>query len=278
MKRFLQYLMVSLSLVCVSLTTPATAQTGPKTLVLYDAPPGTAYEKLGLAYAIMLRNLLGHFSANVELQPIQQYSAGKLQSYTTTFYLGSYYDNQLPPTFLQEVNTTTNTVVWFKYNIWQLAWDPTYTFTQRYGMTFVGTRGLNAAPTSGNPNPGFFDTIQYKNREFVKYYHYDAGSDAVTADPDIGVMQAADTRPSTVTTVKNRSTTEVQPYVMRSGNFWYFADVPFSYIGPRDRYLVFADLLHDVLGVNHAEDHRGLVRFEDLNALVSVANMRRIQV
>ena len=42
---------------------PAQAQTvAPKTLVLYDAPPGTEFEKLGMGYAIMLRNLLGHFT------------------------------------------------------------------------------------------------------------------------------------------------------------------------------------------------------------------------
>ena len=38
---------------------------------------------------------------------------------------------------------------------------------------------------------------------------------------------------------RNPKTGETAPYVMRSGNFWYVADLPFSFIGPRDRYLVF---------------------------------------
>ena len=43
--------------------------TQPKALVLYDAPAGTEFEKLGLAYSIMLKNLLGHFNAQVEMVP-----------------------------------------------------------------------------------------------------------------------------------------------------------------------------------------------------------------
>ena len=42
----------------------AQARRPPKVLVLYDAPAGTEFEKLGMAYAIMLRNLLGHFDAH----------------------------------------------------------------------------------------------------------------------------------------------------------------------------------------------------------------------
>jgi uncharacterized protein YdaL len=64
--------------------------------------------------------------------------------------------------------------------------------------------------------------------------------------------------------------------VIRSGKFWYVADMPFSYIGPRDRYLVFSDLLHDMLGINHPETHKALVRLEDVGALVSPQAMRTL--
>lgn len=264
---------------CLCVSLPSHAQTGPKTLILYDAPPGNKYEKLGFAYAIMLRNLLGHFSASVDMLPVQQYTASKVNSYAATFYLGSYYDHQLPAAFLNDVVTTTKTVVWFKYNIWQLAWNTSITpsFAQRYGMSLTGTRGLNAAPTPSAPNPGFFDDVLYKNKEFIKYYTYDANSGSVNADPDIGVMQAVDTtKANPLVTIKNRATGEIVPYLMRSGNFWYVADMPFSYIGPRDRYLVIADLLHDILAINHAERHDGLVRLEDVGALVDVQDMKTL--
>lgn len=65
-----------------------------------------------------------------------------------------------------------------------------------------------------------------------------------------------------VVPVSNPKTNEAAPYVMRSGNFWYFADTPFSCIGPRDRYLVVADMLHDILGSKAVESHRAMVRLE----------------
>lgn len=256
---------------------PAQAQTPPKTLVLYDAPPGTEFQKLGMSYAIMLGNLLGHFDAQVDMVPVQNYTAGKINSYDATFYLGAYYDNALPAAFLTDAATTQKTLVWFKYNLWSLAWDAAHNFQQTRGFGFSGLRGLNAAPSAANPSPGFFDTIQYKNKPFVKYYRFDGAAGAVNADPDIGLTAVTDPAKATaVVNVSNPKTGEVAPYVVRSGKFWYVADMPFSYIGPRDRYLVLTDLLHDMLGIDHAQNHRAMVRLEDVGALVSVQAMKTL--
>lgn len=260
-----------------AITAQAATPTLPKTLVLYDAPPATEYEKLGLGYAIMLKNLLGHFDAQTELMPVQNYTAGKLNGYDATFYLGAYYNNTLPPAFLADAAVTQKTLVWFKYNLWSLAWDASYNFQQNRGFGFSGLRGLNAIPTAGNPTPGFFDTVSYKNKPFVKYYSYDNANNVVNADPDIGVTAITDpAKATTLVSVSNPKTAEVAPYVVRAGNFWYFADMPFSYIGPRDRYLVLTDLLHDILGINHAVNHRAMVRLEDVGALVTVASMKTL--
>ncbi|TWO71610.1 DUF2334 domain-containing protein [Caenimonas sedimenti] len=257
---------------------PAQAQTTvPKVLALYDAPSGTEWDKLGMAYAIMLRNLLGHFNAQVDLVPVQQYTAGRVNNYQATFYLGAAYDHQIPAAFLNDAMTTTKTVVWFKYNIWQLAWNAQYNFTANKGISFYGLRGLNAQPSSSNPNPGFFDTVKYKNLDFVKYYTYDAGRNAINSDPDIGWTAIADPAKATaVVSVANPKAGEVAPYIVRAGNFWYVADLPFSFIGPRDRYLVFSDLLHDMLGINHAESHKAMVRLEDVGAMVDTNAMKTL--
>jgi uncharacterized protein YdaL len=254
---------------------PAKAQAGPRLLALYDAPSGTEWDKLGLAYAIMLRNLLGHFNAQVDLVPVQQYTPGKLDGYAATFYMGSAYDHPLPAAFLSDAATTGKTLVWFKYNIWQLAWNPAHSFTANRGIEFKGLRGLNATPTRANPTPGFFETVKYKNLDLRKYYTYDATRNLVNSDPDIGWTAVVDAaKASVVVPVANPKTGESAPYVLRSGNFWYVADLPFSFIGPRDRYLVFSDLLHDMLGIEHAQNHRALVRLEDVGAMVSVKAMK----
>jgi uncharacterized protein YdaL len=254
-----------------------TAPAAPKILALYDAPSGTEWDRLGYAYAIMLRNLLGHFNAQVEMVPVQQYTAGQVNNYHATFYLGAAYDHQIPAAFLTDASTTTKTVVWFKYNIWQLAWNSAYNFQANRGIAFHGLRGLNAAPSSSNPKPGFFDTVKYKNLDFVKYYTYDSGRNIVNADPDVGVTAVTDpTKATVVVPVVNPSTGETVPYVVRSGNFWYVADLPFSFIGPRDRYLVLSDLLHDMLGIQHATSHKAMVRLEDVGAMVSVQAMKTL--
>lgn len=247
-------------------------------LVLYDAPPNDSYSKLGLAYAIMLRNLLGHFDGTITLKPVQEYTAGMIESYQATFYLGSHYDNAVPAALLSDVTTTQKTVVWFKYNLWQVAWNVSYPFTQRYGITFSGLRGLDSTPSSSNPKPGFFDTVVYKNTDLVKYYDFNTTTGVVRADPDIGVTQVADaTKAQVLVTIRNSKTNELVPYIVRSGNFWYVADIPFSFIGPRDRYLVMCDILHSM--VNRSSNHTGhkaMVRLEDVGALVSVSAMRQL--
>ena len=280
MKNFIRAFLFT-SAVCLLglLSAPAQvqAQTLPRALVLYDAPPGTEFEKLGMGYAIMLRNLLGHFDAQVDLLPVEQYTAGKLNNYDATFYLGAYYDNRPPAAFLADAAVTQNTLVWFKYNMWHLAWNGTYNFTATRGLGFSGLRGMNAIPSANDPAPGFFDTINYKGKSFVKYYTFDAANNAINADPDVGVTTIADPlKASIVLSVANPKTLETAPYVVRSGKFWYVADLPFSYIGPRDRYLVFSDLLHDMLGIQHAESHKALVRLEDVSALVTVQSTKTL--
>ncbi|HAF63197.1 MAG TPA: hypothetical protein DCK95_12860 [Anaerolineaceae bacterium] len=53
-----------------------------------------------------------------------------------------------------------------------------------------------------------------------------------------------------------------QPYAIRCGNFYYITHNPLANFYAS--YLVFADLLHDLLGTDSTELHRALLRFEDL--------------
>jgi uncharacterized protein YdaL len=258
---------------------PTTA--GPAVLVLYDEAPGTEYQKLGFAYAIMLRNLLGHFDAQVEMKPVSQYSAGQITGKHATFYLGALYDTPLPAAFLADAASTQKPLVWFKYNLWALTGNPAYAFESTRGFSFREIRGLNAVPTPSSPNPGFFDTVAYQSMQFRKHYVYDANANVVEADPDVGAVAISDPLKSqTLVSVTNEKANggagETLPYMVKSANFWYVADVPFSFIGPRDRYLVFADLLHDMLGIHHEPNHQAMIRLEDVSAIVDPPALRRI--
>ncbi|RKP43830.1 DUF2334 domain-containing protein [Trinickia fusca] len=259
---------------------PSTAQaqtTTLHTMILYDNPANDPYSKLGLMYAIMLRNLLGHFNTTVDLVPVQNYTTGQIGAHDATFYIGDYYNNPLPAAFMSDVMSATKTVVWFKYNLWEIAWNTAYTFNQTFGFSFLGLAGLNATPSSSNPTPGFYDTVTYKNLPMVKYYAYNATTGVVEADPDIGLTQVLDsTKAQSLVTITNSTTKATAPYIMRSGNFWYFADNPFSYIGTTDRYLVICDVLHDILNTGAPVNHRALVRLEDLDAYTTTSSMRQL--
>jgi uncharacterized protein YdaL len=267
------------------LTACATVQaqtTAPRALILYDAPPGLD-NKYGFATSIMLRNLLGHFNTTqIAMQPVENYTAGAIGNYDVVFYLGTTYDNAVSPAFLADVDSNLKksapkTVVWFKYNLWKLAWDPAYTFTQSTGITFNGLHGFSSPPSASNPKPGFYDTVLYKGESMVKYYAYDAATGSIAADPDVGATSVAAPAQSLVTIANSaNSAASALPYVVKSNKFWYFADNPFSYIGPRDRYLAFADLLHDILEQDHPTRHVALVRLEDVSADVVTSSMKSL--
>jgi uncharacterized protein YdaL len=279
MKRFILVALLAASLFALMLPLKFTSHAQTSTtnaLILYDT--GTPqYAKLGITYAIMVRNLLGHFGMGADIVPVENYTTGKIESYPVTFYLGSNYNDPIPTTFFSDIVKTKKTIVWFKYNLWEIAWATTYNFSTKFGFNFTSLQGMNAQPTASNPSPGFYDTVQYKGQNMVKYYAYDASTNTINADPDIGVTTITDaTKATAVTTITNSANGSVVPYIVHSGNFWYFADMPLTFIGPRDRYLVFCDILHDILGVTHAESHKAMVRLEDVGATVDPTTMQTL--
>lgn len=225
----------------------------------------------------MLQNLLGHFNRKVDFITTKEYIPGEIDSHDSIFYLGSYYNNPLPKAFIQDISNTEKTVVWFRYNLDQLSSNSKLDLAQKYGFSFQGIRGLNAIPSQNNLAPGFFDTVKYKNKSLIKEYSYDVKTNNVEADTDIGIISIDDSRKvQTFAQIKNSVTSEEVPYAIRSQNFWYIADIPFTHIGARDRYLVFCDLLHDILDTHQKEQHRAMVRLEDVSAVSNPQNIRTI--
>jgi uncharacterized protein YdaL len=249
--------------------------TGPRVLVLYDDPEGSPFAKMGLSYAIALQNLLGHFDAAVELLPLPRYTAGAIEKYDATFYLGWTMGDDLPAAFLSDASATTRRLVWLRSNLDQLALQEGASFESRRGFKALGQRGFDSPPVVGSPVPGFFNTVYYKNLAFAKSAQW--GDGEVLATPEAFITSVSDTAKAKVhAVIGNTATKESAPYVLQSGNFWVVADLPFDYVGARDRYLVFSDLLHDMLGVDHPENHQAMARFEDIDVKVNPAGFVRL--
>jgi len=274
-------------------SSPAAAQPQGSVLVLYDT--GGPYGNVGEAHALLLTNLLGHFANQIAIvaKPVTTYMAGDIHQQLATFYVGSTYDE---PTyfsgsaldnynaFLADAAITSKTVVWLNYNLWQLTsnWNPAWgaaSFADKFGFTFTAIQN------------GLFNRVMYKQTELFKGVVPFANPGAVLAgctDEGAG-RHACSTELSIVTitdAVKAQSYADTYStlpgggtsttYVVRAGHFWFVGDLPFVYFSEEDRYLAFADLLHDMLGIPHAESRRALVRLEDVSAGTSVEDLNQI--
>ncbi len=224
-------------------------------LILYDSRGEWGW--IGAIHARLLANLLGHFPVTYKASPIERYHKGSIGRYDATFYIGSTYDNPLPSAFVRDVMRSTTPVCWFKYNIWQPAWTQS-DFPTKFGFTF------NWLDWTG------YDTIHYLGETFTKYQ----------ADPELGLVWilypdlCSEIASACVETGPDQQ--ECIPYIVKGGNLWYVADLPFSYVSEEDRYLVFCDVLHDILGIDHAESRRAVVRIEDVDPNAAPEDLRAI--
>lgn len=253
-------LLLLAALVLAAATAPEAAAAPPPTasssvLILYDSTG--AYGWVGAIHARMLANLLGHFPVSYKASPVTSYTAGDIGKYAATFYLGSTYEEPLPAAFLRDVMSSTKPICWFKYNIWQLAWYDAR-FTPKFGF------GFNYLDWSG------YDTIEYKGQTFSKYQ----------ADPELGwtsiIYPTLCQEIASATRIASTGEKLSIPYIVHGGNLWYVADLPFAYLGEEDRYIVFCDVLHDVLGIDHAASKRAIVRIEDIDTTTDPADLIRI--
>ena len=222
-------------------------------LILHDSSGPFGW--IGGLHARMLANLIGHFDLPFQIVPVESYRAGSIGQARAVFYIGSTYDNPLPAAFRQDVMAATIPVCWFKYNLWQISGGSPSLFEVKYGFRFdyLDQAGYGA--------------VSYKGETFGKN----------PLDPELGRTTILDpTLASAFSWACQEGTANCLPYVVRGGNFWYVADTPFSFISEEDRYIIFSDLLHDILGIEHAENHRALIRIEDIDPTYSPAVLRAV--
>lgn len=241
-------------------------------LVLYDAAPSVDLALDARLEAIMVRNLLGHFDLDVTLHQVNQYTSGQLSHFDVAIYVGSVFGNPLPEVFLRDAAEMQGTLIWMQYNLEQLEDAVPGTLAAR-GIAYERTSLFPARNTS--VRPPFYDTVFYRGLPFRKVFHLPAEGGPARFDAEL--VQVS-TRGPAITRVEigNSSTGYIRPYIVQSGNFWFVGDVPISFSGPRDRYVVFADMLHDMLGIDHPVQHLALVRVEDLHARVDLGGYRRL--
>jgi len=244
------------------------AAADPSTLVLYDT--AGPYGQLGELYAMAAANLAGHFGT-VTAKPVQQYTAGLVESYSAVIYIGSTYyccdvPDAVPAAFYQDASTTTKPVLWMGANIWNMANSVGVAqFTQKYGWD----------PTTSyyedGGSIGAVTQVTYKNQALTR--KIPAGQDGGVLRPNVltGPGYPAVTRLAEGLDTSNGHTFG---WAVRSSNLTYIGEIPFAYVSENDRVIALEDLLFDALAPATTERHRALLRLEDISPDSDPAELR----
>ncbi len=232
--------------------------------IYYDRPAKPGAET-GPTYALFLQNLLGHFpDLKPNAQPVVNYRRGEIEQCRASFYIGSDYASDIPEDFLIDFARATKPVVWMNYSIWR--YDAA-TLERLFGHRFSHITGLDWEKRDAKGRPGFYRQIHYRGEVFTKYGELSEGS---FSGPFEMIALSPTGRGATVLAEAAHDTSGARlPYVVRKGNHYYVADVPFAFKHESDRYLVFADLLFDVLNAPERRSGKkkpALFRIEDVSS------------
>ena len=246
----------------------ANAAAAQNVLVLYDSTGDFGWG--GDLYRQHLTNLLSHFNVTVTVKRVENYTAGDIQANDTTFYIGAVYDNPLPTAFISDFLASTKTVCWMGYNLEQAAWISSgwnQEFFQKFGVDFLGR---DTSP---------YSIVNYKNQQLTRQTTEATSGLAL----DFGVLQpdAYWVNPTTYSVVATAQYTGFGPipYITHTANLWYVADNPLAYITITDRFLAFADVLYDILGITYNDNtptRRAHVRIEDVSPASDPVQLKAI--
>jgi hypothetical protein len=207
-------------------------------LVLYDGTSQKVHE--GIVDGIYIANLLGHFAYHPTLQPSEEYRRGGMDKYDAVFVVGASPKTVWPAALLRDARARNRMLAWIGYGMDSfLGGNEDKKLGLRLESVQLNSRFRQVLyrGTVLGKGSGTIVLLSITNPSRVKV-------DAEAVDPD-----------------GNRT-----PYMLHVGQLWLVADVPFAYIDERDRYLAFCDLMHDMLGVDHAISRRAMIRLEDVTA------------
>ena len=219
-----------------------------KVLILFDGPIAGYSE--GLISANNIANLIGHFSLTFDIKPVTNYSKGLIDRYTWIFFAEDMEKPQLSKDFLGDLAGSPKRIVWINRHINKLTEDAQ--FRKRVGFSYVDYY-----------DNGGFDAVIYNGLTLRK------------TDPDLNLIRI-ENRSQCRIWAQARNDEGLFPYIVQSGDFWYVADSPFSFVEEGDRYLAFCDLLHEILGIPHPQERKALVRIEDVSIDDDPIDLRRV--
>ncbi|MDR3611073.1 MAG: polysaccharide deacetylase family protein [Ignavibacteriaceae bacterium] len=228
------------------------SQENPAKRVLILTEGNTDLKSFAFADGRQLAQLMGHFNTKTTLKGVNQYSKNELNNFDFIFYIGYKLKDKVPDFFLNDVLSTTKPVTWMYTGF--LEFSKSYNLKKIFGFTVT-----EYDSTAG------FDIVKSNGKTFTK-------GDVHTSIINISDKKGVQILATAYSTKKKKET----PYIVKSKNLIYVADSPFAYADENDRYLLFADMLHDILGEYHKDSHSALIRIEDVSPMDNPDKLRDI--
>jgi hypothetical protein len=217
-----------------------------RVLMLYDSGgPASAADWMVPAMA----NLLGHFETTITTIPAWAYRAGEVEGHEAVIYLGLEPRATLPEPLLTDIYDTERPVCWLGHNLEQLS--------SRFSLGRYGFR-IDAARAQVG-----YQRVLYRGQLLKR------GNAPLTP---IAVSHPAACRVLATT----EGDGPALPYAVRSGRFWYFADLPLTEFDEAGSYLVLCDQLHEILGQRHSPRRTALLCITDVAAETDPGKLRKL--
>lgn len=236
-------------------------------------------DKIGEIHAMMLQSTLGAFrSWNFSRKVISAYSRGELRECDAVFYLATNFNQTPPESFLTELSESSAKipVVWFNYKFSAFA-EVLKKNQKDPGFDVPYIIQADSVPGPQNENPGFYSQFDYKGETFFKLSKWNPIANSFESSPEINLVKISEdakTRVKVLSTARHDKTNNIIPYAVQSGNIWYIADSPFSFVHYEDRFYIFCDLLWDILGEEAPKERVALVRIEDIHPKLIYKDMK----
>ncbi len=238
---------LQLSVPGISLATDATPR---KVLIVVEG--SSSLKNFAMGDGRQLAALMGHFNTVTTVLGVSEYTAHAMKEYDYVFYIGFHAANPVPARFLDDVLASSIPVIWLNTGFREFSARPEV--GARYG--FVVSRF---------DSTGEFTAVKSGERVFGK------------GEPNLNLVRILDKKKAlVVATALSPKYKRDSPYIVRSGNLLYIADSPFASTGEADRYLLFADMLHDILREPHEESHTAIIRIEDVNPMENPEKLRDV--
>ncbi|MBN1271156.1 MAG: polysaccharide deacetylase family protein [Candidatus Aminicenantes bacterium] len=215
-------------------------------LIIYD---GTKKASESYKSACYIKELLGHFPLNgKKIVHVAEYDREKIRSTDYVFIVFEEGVPKLPRFFIDDLLRARGTLAWIHMHIEKLV----DVAISRWGI--------------------YHNSIEYRRQWQISYKEHKI----LKQDLVLNAMFIRDKEKVGVLSWARDLKGNKFPYVLHTQNLWYFADTPFSSTLEEGRYLIFTDVLHEILETKMTKKHKCLVRVEDISPESEPGQLRKL--